>query len=1107
MPPAPLPQNETARLRALLDLAVLDSAPEYTFDAIVKSVARSLNVPIALVSLVDEARQWFKARVGLDATETSREVAFCAHAILEPRPLVVPDSTTDPRFADNPLVSGAPHVRSYLGVPLTDDAGHAFGTLCAIDHVPRAWTAAEIDQVENLASLASELLAQRRALLEAERQKQALVDISQELVRGKKLFEEVSQAANIGGWSLDLTTNTLTWTEQTRRIHEVGDDFQPDVETAIAFYASEVREALRDALEASISTGESYNLELPVTTAKGRAIWVRAIGKAECIDGRPIRLYGSFQDITAERARQMELKEALVRADRALADVSAYQAALDQHAIVAITDARGDIQFVNDRFCEISGYTREELMGQNHRLLNSSHHDRIFFVEMWRTIGKGLAWNGEICNKSKGGALYWVDTTIVPMLGPDGRPERYVSVRYDITERKAADQALRSTTQAIEEKSALVSGLTDAVPGALFQVFAPDCGKLIHTFISAGVERLFGSSAAEIHEDPGCLIRKLQADDRKKYIELAQQLNVQGGSFDFTYRYHHPSRGVIFVQTLATAVRVDGGAMWYAYSSDVTERKHAEAQLQEAVNSLTGFFDVSLDLLCFASIEGRFVRVNAAFEKVLGYRREELEGQDFLSLIHPDDLAASDEAMAQLGQGAQVLNFVNRYRCRDGSYRNLEWRSTPANGLIYAAARDITERLRHEAEIESARAAAEAANEAKSAFIANMSHEIRTPLNGVIGLAGALTKTQLDQSQHEMVTLIGASGETLERLVSDILDVSKIEAGKLDLHVQSFDLKDAVDTAAEVMRVRADDKGLGFEIIYGPEARGLFQGDVVRVRQIISNLASNAVKFTNTGGVKIFVDVADGEDERAELSLTVEDTGIGFDTETGGRLFSRFEQADSSITRTYGGTGLGLSICRALAEMMDGTVNASSIPGVGSRFTVVLPLQRTMPLVDYDRRAAVTNETAGDAHAAASVASEPRVLLAEDHPTNQRVVSLILAPLGVTLTIANNGREALETISSGTFDAVLMDMQMPVMDGLSAVRAIRAMEKSQGRPRTPIAMLSANAMAEHVDQSIAAGSDIHIPKPVTPDSLIKGLEMLLALNADTDASLEEVRVA
>ncbi len=970
MQPAPLPQNEMSRLRALLDLAVLDSAPEHTFDAIVGNVARALNVPIALVSLIDETRQWFKARVGLDASETPRDLAFCAHAILEPRPFVVPDSAADQRFADNPLVTGAPHVRSYLGAPLIDHAGHAFGTLCAIDHVPRSWTPAEIQQIETLATLVTELLVQRRALRQAQQNAEAVAALSRELARGQQLMEEVSQAAKVGGWSLDLFSNHLTWTEQTRRIHEVDDDFELNLESAISFYAPEVRDTLREAINANISSGETYDLELPLATAKGRSIWVRTIGRTEVVDGRPVRLFGAFQDITLERARQQELTETCIRADRALADVSAYQAALDKHAIVAITDARGDILFVNDRFCDISGFSREELIGQNHRLLNSGHHDRAFFVQMWRTIGKGAPWNGEVCNRSKCGAFYWVDTTIVPMLGQDGRPERYVSVRYDITERKIAD-----------------------------------------------------------------------------------------------------------------------------------------AKLQEAMSQLSGFFEVSLDLLCLASVQGRFLRVNAAFETVLGYSRAELEGRDFLDLIHPDDLAATHAALAQLDRGAQVLNFVNRYRCKDGSYRHLEWRSTPANGLIYAAARDITDRLRHEAEIEGARAAAEAANEAKSAFIANMSHEIRTPLNGVIGLAGALTRTQLDPSQREMATLIRASGETLERLVSDILDVSKIEAGKLDLDIQAFDLKGAVDTAAEVMRVRADDKGLGFEVIYGSRARGLFQGDVIRVRQIISNLASNAVKFTSVGQVKIFVDVADQEDGLAEINIAVEDTGIGFDDATGHRLFSRFEQADHSITREYGGTGLGLSICRSLAEMMGGDISVQSTPGVGSRFDIVLPLQRTMPLADYDRRAAVADEDAGGEVAEERCASEVRVLLVEDHPTNQRVVSFILEPCGISLTIANNGQEALDAFAFGIFDAILMDMQMPVMDGLSATRAIRAMESAQGRSRTPIAILSANAMAEHIEQSIQAGSDTHISKPITPESLIRGLELLLALSAPAQECAAASRVA
>ncbi|GBF56722.1 autoinducer 2 sensor kinase/phosphatase LuxQ [Candidatus Phycosocius bacilliformis] len=439
-----------------------------------------------------------------------------------------------------------------------------------------------------------------------------------------------------------------------------------------------------------------------------------------------------------------------------------------------------------------------------------------------------------------------------------------------------------------------------------------------------------------------------------------------------------------------------------------------------------------------------------------------------------DDIEAIDLAYA-----AGATSFV---------VKPINWR------LITYQLAYVLRNSRSEAAIRQARAAAEAASKAKSVFLANMSHEIRTPLNGVIGLAGALSRTDLTAEQSEMVGLIRQSGQTLERFLTDILDVSKIEAGKLTLQVDTFDLHDAIEAAVHLMQTAAAEKSLRFGLTFGPHARGLFKGDVVRIRQIISNLASNAVKFTPQGEVAVAIDVVepDYEGDAATLQIKVTDTGIGFDTEARTRLFNRFEQADGSITRQFGGTGLGLSICKALADMMGGSIAVVSAPNQGSTFLVKLPLHRAMPLEAFDALKAGAR--------AAEVKPEPksgaqkllRVLLAEDHPTNQRVVAMILEPLGVDLTVVENGVRALEAFQANCFDIVLMDMQMPEMDGLKATQAIRAYELTQNVPRTPIAMLSANAMREHVDQALAAGCDVHISKPITPESLARGIEAALA---------------
>jgi PAS domain S-box-containing protein len=508
------------------------------------------------------------------------------------------------------------------------------------------------------------------------------------------------------------------------------------------------------------------------------------------------------------------------------------------------------------------------------------------------------------------------------------------------------------------------------------------------------------------------------------------------------------------------------------------------------------FFAVSLDLLVIRDSAFRIVKVNEAWETTLGYRVDELEGHSMLSFIHPDDVAASHAEMQRMRAARDMRGHVNRYRCRDGSYRHLEWRARREGDLVYGVARDVTERIAVEAEMAAARRAAEAANRAKSDFLANMSHEIRTPLNGVIGVAAAFAQGELTPPQREMIDLILTSGATLERVVSDVLDFSKIEAGRMEIEVKPFDLRAELDGLLDMFRLRAEEKGLAFPIAYGAAARGEFVGDAVRIKQVLGNLISNAVKFTAEGEVQVAIEVRKADGRRPdELVLEVRDTGIGFDDDVARRLFQRFSQADESITRRFGGTGLGLSICHALVDMMGGEIGAQSAPGRGSCFRATLPLPRHRSLEDYDRSgedAAARSAEVGCAPGEALPAL--RVLLAEDHVINQRVVELILAPVGAQLTTVANGAEAVEAFAAGVFDLVLMDMQMPVMDGLAATRAIRDLERrSPGRPRTPLVMLSANAMRHHSEDAKAAGADLHLAKPVTAASLLDGVARVVAL--------------
>jgi len=382
-------------------------------------------------------------------------------------------------------------------------------------------------------------------------------------------------------------------------------------------------------------------------------------------------------------------------------------------------------------------------------------------------------------------------------------------------------------------------------------------------------------------------------------------------------------------------------------------------------------------------------------------------------------------------------------------------------------------------DLSSAKDVAEQANVMKTHFLANMSHEIRTPLNGVLGMAQVMALNALTDPQKQRLEVIQTSGETLLSVLNDILDVSKIEAGRMELERAPFDIGQVAASACALF-TGADYGGVCFSLAVAPEAAGRWEGDSVRVRQIILNLVSNALKFTTQGQV----DVAIGRSPRGGgLVISVADTGIGIAPAVLPRLFEKFVQADNTMTRRFGGTGLGLTICRSIAELMGGAITVESTLGVGTTFRVALPLPWLGPSLSAPPPAS------GDARPADARGLDGlRVLASEDNATNRLVLKTVLDALGLRPTIVDNGRLAVDAWLREPFDLVLMDIQMPVMDGVAATREIRRLEGAAGKLRTPIIALSANAMKRQVIEYLAAGMDAHLAKPIQIDRLHAMLE-------------------
>ncbi len=483
----------------------------------------------------------------------------------------------------------------------------------------------------------------------------------------------------------------------------------------------------------------------------------------------------------------------------------------------------------------------------------------------------------------------------------------------------------------------------------------------------------------------------------------------------------------------------------------------------------------------------KVVAANAAAATQFGYAVEDFLKLSVLDLLAPHERDRAVERFAQ----PRLEGFAGEWRHQKPNGERLIikpiMRPLTYNGrsAMLVAAVDVTAQREAEQALKAAVQSAEAANAAKSEFLANMSHEIRTPLNGVLGVASVLGRTALTASQTEMVDIIETSAKTLQILLNDLLDVAKIESGHLELQPEPVVLAKLIRQTAALFATTATERGLGFDIAMDDAAESPVLVDGVRWSQIVTNLCSNAIKFTEAGRVSLRLS-ASLEGDRLRTRISVSDTGIGISNEARERLFERFSQADGSITRRFGGTGLGLAISQHLASLMGGVIEVDSEEGGGSTFALELTFPRAERQTEHE-------VSVLDAEAIGPVGRERRmrVLLVEDHPVNRQVIQLILGEL-VDLTMAENGAEGVAAEALEPFDVILMDMQMPVLDGVSATRAIRAREQRDGACRTPIVMLTANVLAEHVDLAREAGADLHLAKPITAPALMQAIEQALA---------------
>lgn len=916
----------------------------------------------------------------------------------------------------------------------------------------------------------------------------------------------------------------------------------------------------------------------------------------------------------------------------ALAAIENQQFALDQHAIVSITDAKGNLIYANDKFCQISHYSREELLGQNHRIVNSQLHSKAFFADMWQTISQGKVWHGDIRNRAKNGSHYWTSATIVPFLDADKVPYQFISIRTDITQE-------RLLTDQIESSKRLLQNVMNTLGEGVYTLDANgNCN-----FVNPEAEKILGWSLAELQ---GKNLHNIIHSQHISGNPISHQdcpisrAVTQGQVYRSDQEYFQHRSGRLFpISIVASPILEEGEIVGsVAAFQDITARLNAEAALRESENKQRMILDNAADAVFVADKNERWVYVNDLALAMLKFRRDELIGSDIYNLLPAYFREAARQAFMQNLTAQRLMRQEIKLLKKDGSEVPVEMNvALLPDGSIYGSCRDITSRKEFEAALIKAKVGAEDASKAKSEFLATMSHEIRTPMNGIIGMTELALDTDLNPQQREYLELVKVSSHSLLEIINDILDFSKIESGKIVLEHIEFPIRELIATMLKASAIRAEQKNI--ELVYqiDPELPEILIGDPGKLRQVLSNLLVNAIKFSHHGSITIDVNLVELHDKHARLHFSVTDQGIGIAQDKLEHIFQPFSQADASTTRKYGGTGLGLSISSRLVNAMNGKLEVQSTKGQGScfyfsadfayslannsplqtmhlqglnalvvddnpinqkyigdtlrnwqmkveiassatdaisllqqhaqtqrQFNLIL-LDACMPEIDGFElakqiqskqllgnakmlmlsSAALTDDAAqckaagidgyvrkpisqqelqiaidaifqgvatGAIHYINLVAEDAhtqehplRILVAEDNPINQKLACNLLHKWGHVTDLAENGIIALEKYQANSYDAILMDMQMPEMGGIEATQLIRSLEKND--QHIPIIAMTANAMPGDRERCIDAGMDYYLSKPIKSDSLKDLLNLVAANRSLSNANLEHASVA
>jgi len=919
----PVPENELQRLQLLYDYNILDTEAEEEFDALTRLASFICGTEIALITLLDAKREWYKSKVGLQASESPRHTSFCQYTILSDTILEVEDAQEINLFRINPYVVQEPHIRFYAGAPLITPSGHRLGTLCVMHAQPKSLTD---EQRQALQALAHQTVM----LLEKRRQQKLLEQDSDRLSLFKMLFNHGSEVMCI----LDIKS-------------------------------------------------------------------------------------GKFIE-------------------------------------------------VNPAFEQILGYTPADIIGQpisNFLYEDDFHHLKEVLVNLPHHVPLEL----ESRFHTRSGDIKWLAWTAS---GQDGK---WFATGRDVTRLK------KSGSEKVDIKDLLVSVLDNSPVGVYaFACIHTPTGEIIDfrsLMVNRAAEKIAGVKANYLIGEK--LLGLFDPDEREPILKLftevvkkqcSKSLEIQYGENEQAQWYH----------IIASPLLDDGLVV---VIDNVSSRKLVELQLKHQRTFYEGILNQLPSDIAVLDAQHRYLFLNPAAMKD-DETRTWLVGKDdfdYCRFYNKDTILAEEKQ--------------ERYNKALTDKRQLEWEECvvqPTGETIYCLRHltpvfnehselqylieyglNITDRKKTEQELIAAKEQAEESMRAKEMFLSMMSHEIRTPLNAVIGMSHILLQENPKPEQIENLKTLQFSGENLLTLINDILDFSKIEAGMIMLEAVDFSLKEVITNIRQTFSYRAKEQGIRLLARIDASLPDLLVGDPVRLNQILMNLVSNAIKFTQKGSVIIDVTLENEDEHQAEIIFAVTDTGIGIPADKQDLIFESFTQANSDTTRKFGGSGLGLTITKRLVELKKGSIAIDSQEGKGTTFTVTLKFKKSNQL------AAASSHYFR--HATSDNLSHLQVLLVEDHEVNQLVATKFLQTWGIKPDYAINGLEAFRKIQQRSYDLVLMDLQMPEMDGYQATRAIRNLGGSYAQ--IPIIALTASAMVDVREKVLYFGMNDYLTKPFNPNEL------------------------